>query len=464
MRQRMMWLRVGVLLAMFALALTSLRQKSPTFDEQGFLTRGVAYLRGENRQLRVGHPLGLNAINGFFLSVDDQIALPVNDPSWQGTNFHRPSELFMWEIGNDVERVMFQGRLPTIFIGLLLVAVAGRWAWELTYRELAGVLAMLLLALDPNVLAHTRLATTDLGLAAAALLAGYLLWRFWQRPGWWRAVLAGAAFGLLLNTKFTAGLFVPLLAVVILIAFTDRWRKYRHETDSRRFVWRPLLMLVVCYPVAGFLVLWVSYGFQVGALPEQVPVAQQLAGTTWPASHYLEQLLDIGGRMQKSTPAFLMREYSDSGWWYYFPVAFLLKTPLPLLIMLVWALVRLVLCAMRRLEVNQYLSVVDVAALLVPAAGYFIFALTTDINLGYRHLLPVLPYLAVFTAVMIARVPASTAEKRPRMGWSRVALVVLLAGLALATLRVYPHFLTYFNVLAGGPDGGWRALVDSNID
>lgn len=463
-RQRLIWLRVGILLAMFVLALTSLRDKSPTFDEQGFLTRGVAYLRGENRQLRVGHPLGLNAINSFLLSLDRQVALPTDDPSWQGTNFHRPSELFLWEIGNDVNRVMFQGRLPTIWLGMLMVALAGRWAWELTRREAAGVLALLFLALDPNILAHSRLATTDLGLAAAALLAGYAMWQFWKKPGWQRALLAGGTFGLLLNTKFTAGLFVPLFALVILIAVVDRWWTGRHEERSGFAAWRPLLMLVVCYPAAAFLVLWASYGFQVGTLPDSLPVATQLGGTTWPASHYLEQLLDIGGRMQKSTPAFLLGEYSDSGWWYYFPVTFVLKTPVAALILLAWALTRLILCWLKRLQLTQCLTTVDVAALLVPAAGYFIFALTTDINLGFRHLLPIVPFLSVFTAAMLSGLGALTAKRRPVPRLGRLALLTLVVTLAAATLLTYPHFLAYFNVLAGGPDKGWQALVDSNID
>ena len=99
--------------------------------------------------------------------------------------------------------------------------------------------------------------------------------------------------------------------------------------------------------------------------------------------------------MQKSTPSFLWGQYSDSGWWYYFPVAFVLKTPLPTLILLAWAVVRLIMCAVHRLGSRSCPTMLDAAALLVPAAGYFAFALVTDINLGYRHLLPVLPFLAV---------------------------------------------------------------------
>ena len=91
---------------MFGLALSSMAQKAPTFDEQGFIVRGLAYLRGHT-QIRVGHPLGLNALNAALLAGDEAVNLPVDDPSWGGTSFHRPGELFLWEIGNDKGRGFF---------------------------------------------------------------------------------------------------------------------------------------------------------------------------------------------------------------------------------------------------------------------------------------------------------------------------------------------------------------------
>jgi hypothetical protein len=190
-----LFLATLLLLLMFGLAVHSLAQNSPTFDEQGFITRGLGYLRGENRHMRVGHPLGLNALNASFLVGNDKVRLPTNDPSWQLPKFHRPSELFLWEIGNNVTQVMFLARLPTVFLAMLLAAFTGRWAWEMAGLRAAGFVALLLVALDPNILAHAGLSTTDLGLAAGALLAGYLLWRYFCKPSWGRALL-GSAGGL----------------------------------------------------------------------------------------------------------------------------------------------------------------------------------------------------------------------------------------------------------------------------
>ncbi|WP_420631975.1 phospholipid carrier-dependent glycosyltransferase [Candidatus Leptofilum sp.] len=447
------WLETAVLLLFFALSIVNLTQLGPTFDEQGFITRGLGYLRGENSWMRVGHPLGLNALNASLLVADDAVQLPVDDPSWQLPNFHRPSELFLWEIGNDVTRVMFLARLPTVWLGLLLLALVYLWVQELTGKRWAALLALSLGAFDANLLAHGRLATTDFGLMTFAFLAGFLLWRFGKRPSWARAIWAGIGFGLLQNTKFTAGLFVPLFALVLLVILIRWWRESSPKPAlfSRQ---SPLLvMLLVAYPLAAFLTLWAAYGFQIGTLPDSLPTLPQLSGLTLPLSHHLEQLLDIGGRLQKSTPAFLAGNYSDSGWWFYFPVAFLLKTPLPTLILLLGSGVCLLWLAWRGRLARRWLTL---AALLIPPLGYFGFALTTDINLGYRHLLPILPFLFVFIAIVVAWLPNFGLRR-----WVLLGLVIWLGGTAVA---LHPHHLAFFNIFAGGPDGGWHYLVDSNLD
>ena len=474
---RATWAAALLLWAMFALALTSLRDEAPTFDEQGFLVRGLAYLRGEanggSRAIRVGHPLGLNALNAALLVNDPGVRLPSEALAAGETDFHHPAGLFLWEIGNDVGRTMFLARVPTVWLGLLLAAVVGRWAGQMTAgwglgggaAGTAGLVALGLVALDPNILAHTRLVTTDLGLAAGAALGGYTLWRFLRQPSLSSAFVAGLGLGLLQNTKFTALLFVPLFGLVVTLALWQR----RRALDRRL-----ILLVFVVYPAAALLTLWTANGLQMGPLREPLPLLGTLGGAAVPLSHHLDQLLDIGGRLQVGTPAFLLGRYSDSGWWWYFPVAFVLKTPLPVLLLLLYTGFCIVKDTIRpnlTSPATRHSSLVtrhslDLAALLIPAAGYFAIALTTDINLGYRHLLPVLPFLYVLSGVVVAR----AAGVRVGRGARRKALVgrgaplFLLLWLAAATVWIYPHFLSFFNLIAGGPGNGWRALVDSNID
>lgn len=466
------WVAAVTLLLMFGLALSSLKDDSPTFDEQGFLVRGLAYLRGEDnggkRDIRVGHPLGLNALNASLLVNDPTVRLPSDHPSWQETSFHRPAELFLWEIGNDVGHIMFLARLPTVWLGMLLAAVGCRWSTELSsgwrmrrgrdkpWSILTGLLALVLLAFDPNILAHTRYVTTDLGLAAAAALAGFSLWRFVRVPDWRSALIAGAALGLLLNTKFTSLLFLPLFAVVIAAGFLGLRRE---ETFRRRS--RLLGTALSVYPAAAFLVLWAGHGFQSAPLQATLPVVQQFGGASVPLQNYLDQLLDISHRLEVSTPSFLLGNYSDSGWWYYFPVAFVLKTPLPVLLLLLWSFIRVFYITIRQRNRFKFIWF-DLVALLVPAVGFFGIALTTTINLGYRHLLPILPFLYVLVAVVVVDSIAKSVERWRKLKF-RFAFG-LAAWFIVVSVAIYPHYLAFFNLLAGGPDNGWQALVDSNLD
>ncbi|MEZ4516474.1 MAG: phospholipid carrier-dependent glycosyltransferase [Chloroflexota bacterium] len=472
-----------IFLVVFFLAVTSLVQKSPTFDEQGFIVRGLAYLRppeeGGTRAIHVGHPPGLNAYNALLLTGDETVNLPVDDPSWQGTSFHRPAELFMWEIGNDVAHIMFLARLQTVWLGLLLIALLARWAAEMASggiwlrqnasqrlsRNIAGVLTLLIVAFDPNLMAHMRLATTDFGLTATAALAAYGLWRLVRRPSYGSAALAGVGLGLALNTKFTAVLFLPFFGVVILLGLVFQWRSKSFPPENFRKV---LLQTLLIYPLTAVIVLWAGTGFDVGALPEGLPFLPQLAGWHVPLAGYLEQLLDIGGRLEVETPAFLLGQYRTTGWWTYFPVTFMLKTPLPTLALIGLALTVMAITLWRkRREVNPS-DILDLLVLFLPAAGFFAIALTTEINLGYRHILPVLPFLFVFTGASLGpfvaeNFGASTVNKRAGkvIRWTIGGLVGAVVAISL---WIYPHYLAYFNVLAGGPNGGWRALVDSNID
>lgn len=436
-----LWLQTAALLLLYGLAVHSLIDKSPTFDEQSYIMRGLGCLRGAGCHMRVGHPLGLNALTASLLVFDESVNLPTDDPSWALGDFHRPAELFLWEIGNDVETIMLRARMPTVWLTMLLVAVAGRWLREATCWRLVAICGVLLLALDPNLLANGRLTTTDLGVTAGGLLASYGLWRFVRWPTWANSLFFGVTLGLLANTKYTAGLFVPFFALVLLSGFLMQWRV------SRRVPVRYALTLLMGTPLAAFVTLWAAYGFDISVVPESVPSMRFLAGRTLPLGQFLTQLAEINDRAGRATPAYLLGNYSDTGWWGYFPVAFALKTPLPTLLLLILAVV---VAAVARPATGRLLSV----ATLVPALGFFAFAMTTGVNIGYRHILPVIPLLIVFGVATLGEWP-----------FGRNAILPLLAAwLSLNTLSMAPDFLPFFNRFAGGPHNGWTALVDSNID
>jgi hypothetical protein len=148
-------------------------------------------------------------------------------------------------------------------------------------------------------------------------------------------------------------------------------------------------------------------------------------------------------------PAFLFGRYAYEGWWYYFPLAFLIKTPLGSLLLMAAALLvsRVGMAGERR------------AALFLLGPVVVIFAAMTQskVNLGLRHILPVYPLLFVFASRL--------ATLHFRRSWLGLLLLgVPLVMTALSSLKVAPHQLAYFNELVGGPEEGYRYLSDSNLD
>jgi hypothetical protein len=159
---------------------------------------------------------------------------------------------------------------------------------------------------------------------------------------------------------------------------------------------------------------------------------------------------------------FLLGNYSNTGFHSYFFNAFLLKTPLPALLLIITALVlSLLRCAQRRLVP---------IFLLVPAGLYFLVAVTSHLNLGVRHLLPIYPFLYVLAGGLVLELD------RWRRSARIVALLVMVGVIAVSSRIVFfpahglkwqtvaPHYLAYFNELAGGPANGFKELADSNLD
>jgi len=450
---RSRFLVVGLLLLTFTLALTSAVQKSPTMDEQNHIARGAAYLGTGDPRLSVEHPPLVNVLSALPAHLLLDLHLPL-DEWWEFGEWYIFADNFLWRANSHPDRIVFLARLPVIGLGLVLVSLVFRWARS-RWGPRGGLVAAAFCALDPNVLAHTRLSTTDVGGTCFVFLAAYGLWRAVRRPSWPRVLGSGLAFGLALSAKLSNLLFGPIFALVVLAdALAGGYGNPPHDggRDRLRRVVRNLALWALTV-LLGLLVVWATYGFQVGPFPPG-------GGIKWgagdgsqtplvPASPYLKGVLAILDFSAGGRPAYLLGQY-DHGWWYYFPVAFVVKTPLATLVALLLATGKGLRCFHR-----------DDLWLLIPPVVYFLASMTSNLNIGYRHLLPVLPFLAVYIARLAPR-PHPHTTTPPYSPLILPALLVL--WLTIATVCIYPHFLAFFNPIGGGPEDGWRILVDSNID
>ena len=462
------WSLVILLLAFFAQAVTSMPLKAPTFDEEFHIARAYAYVHTGDLRMQQNHPPLVSLLAGVPLLLMPELTPPEEIPHWDDAFlFHFADNLF-WRLGHDVDKMLFLARFPIVLLGTLLGAFVYRWARD-AYGRAAGLLAAGLYAFAPNLLAHTRLVTTDLAVTACSFIALYAFWRYLRQPTGWRMGLAGVALGLALTAKLSALLLIPVTGLLALL-------ESRHYADCRLQIadcrkrvatrgklavghlslvighWSLVIghwaLVILC---AGVIV-WASYRFEVRAWP----------GTTLPlpATTYLLNVRTLIGHADRGHGAFLMGRVSIHGWWYYFPVAFLLKTPLPTLLLLGVAAWDTVRRARWREE----------APLLVFPVAYFGFALASSLNIGFRYILPIVPFIITYAAKVAGLTglrPRPGRRLRPgrRPAWlRRYALPVLMVLYASASLRLHPHYLAYFNLLAGGPEGGYRYLVDSNLD
>jgi len=462
-------LRIAIIVLLLALAgqaLWAVFTNSSTFDEANHITRGYAIWRTGDYRLSIAHPPVINLLNGAPLLFTHELPLPLDGDSWRTHEIWDFAHRFFWESGGDGQAMTMLGRLPIVLLTLLLALLVYLWAAKL-YGKRAGLLALSLCAFEPNILAHGSLATTDLGVTLFSFLAVYLLWRFLKAPSAWRLIAVGVVFGAAQSSKFSALLLVPIFMVLVIVAL---WPSRTSDEAAPKLRMRRGLLWLLPIFIIGFAVIWVGYGLQATpALQHQAKhrllekliyntrsrdrVAGVLEHTPLPARQYFAGLANAFGHQVSGHAAYLLGHSSRRGWWYYFIIAFLVKTPLPLLILLGWAIVG----ARRGWRRDEWFLVVPVVLILLST-----FRL--QINIGLRHILPMYPFLFVFAARVLRERSASEPSAVRWPALKAAALAALMLWFVGRTIWIGPNYLAYFNELAGGPAGGRRWLVDSNLD
>lgn len=426
MEQHARWIMIALLLLFFGRLLDAAARQSVTFDEVLHVLQGALYWQDETLYAVVRNPPLVNALIGLPVAALGRPALPPDLVRYANQDWLEISKTFMWDLNTNGLLLNWLGRLPIIGLALLLAALASRWAGQLFGTKRAALLALFLVTFDPNILAHGALATTDLGTTFFFLLAGYALWRYWTAVDTKHKtavplLLAGAAVGLALAAKFSG------IVVVIALLLMSGWRFF--TVRPRRQTIAQLLGHMGLLLGTAVIVFLLVYRFQT---------------TTLKLDFALQQAHQLGGHS-----AYLLGELSQEGWWYYLPVVFLVKTPLPVLFLSL-----LTLTGIWRARDFGW-------AILWPlllAAGVFGAGLASSASIGYRYLLPALPLLYV----SMGRLEKSKMKaQRPWLSWLTPAA---LATLGVVSLALHPHYLAYFNIIAGGPQNGWRVAVDSNID
>lgn len=465
------WLLVLLACAWFWVsAWTAAKDLPAVADEIAHVTGGESYWRWG-----VNH---LQAENGYIAMHWATLPLRFSPPVFPAVPADLPQTSSMivignslfYESGNDAAVMLARGRAMMALIGAGLVGLVWWWSRRL-WGPAGGLLSAGLAAFCPTLLANGPLVMSDVTHAFFLLLTVGLWWHLLRELSPVRLLLCGLALGALLLSKISGILAGPILATLGLVRWLDpaplTQRGAAPATGSQKLALIGGAGCAVALVAAG--VLWAAFGFQFSmyanpAAPRPLPdftwetfaqdpgVMPQVVGLlldlkllpeAW-LNGLAHTLHDFAGR-----PAFLNGHTYLGGSPGYFPYAWLVKTPLGLL-----GLLGLGLAAAAGRARPGWRATAPLLVLLVVYGG---FALTSSINIGHRHLMPVYAVTLVLAGGAATWWPRGPA-------WLRGIIALLCAWFALESLWVRPRYLSYFNALAGGPANGYRHLVDSNVD
>lgn len=370
-----------------------------------------------------------------------------------------------WREGNallhrhdEYQRNLTLARLGVLPFFVLGAAVVFLWARHL-FGGTAAILAVLVFTTLPPVLGHAGLATTEMAAAATVTGALYVFAR-WLRsptPGWSVGLGISAAAAVL--SKLSALLFLPAGCLALYLCHRASGGGGAGLTRAARMRAARLAYL----PMLGLI--WAGYRFSVGPLvtPMDVPLEQRpgahlpveraahrvAEAAIYPAPEFFQGLSMLYRKNAAGQKAYLLGEVRSTGWWYFFPVALAVKTPLAM-----WCLLLAAVAALARNRQGRW----ERAGPLLAAAFLLVVCLPTRLNIGIRHVLPIYPLLAIAAGAGAAALWTST-----RRRWLGPAVASGLIGWQLvSSLGAHPDYVAYFNELAN--DHPERVLVDSDLD
>jgi hypothetical protein len=341
-----------------------------------------------------------------------------------------------------------------VIIGIVLGWFVFRWASEL-YSWKAGILALTLYVFDPNIIAHTTIVHTDIPITAGIFIFMYYFWKYMQNTLQWKQIIVlGVLAGICFAVKFTGIYVIGFIAILLLVhLFFDVFYKEKkqcsiHEfyvyfstnPERKQYVHALLKKIGIIFLIA-VLVLATTYGFV-------------------HFNYYFEGLYSVTEHSASlELPGYLLGKHVTQGQWYYFPIAFLVKTPVPtiLLVVIVFSLAYY----FKKTDIDFWRNALF---LFVPAILYFFAFIPSKYNIGHRHILPIYPFLFVLVGSLFTYESLLTEKYKQYKLYIIAGLLLLVLWIISTSVIAYPYYLSYFNDAVGGSEQGHKYLLDSNVD
>jgi hypothetical protein len=479
----------GCLLLYILMAVSATTQKSTTFDECRHLTFGYLYWTQPSSHLSSEAGIFAQAWAALPLLFDHLQAPQETGASWSNIGgAWGKAYRFFYSVGNDPSVMLFQARTMISLLGAILGALIFFWAREL-FGTGGGFVSLVLFIFCPNMLAHGALATADMASALGFFASTFCFWKLTHTVSWQNLFFSVLALCCLVLAKMSAVLILPVFFLILAVRFFSirpiEFRLFTKKIVAHRLARAGIWSLLLGLHLLGVVgVLWLSCNFQYVSRNQETARLQILSLPNflfWSGAGmkaYLLQNIHQAGllppayleglsfTLQSSDfrRAFLCGQYSLEGWWWFFPFAFLIKTPIASLLLFLLSSIALALwrwfprhwIAPKSADA-RCIKLYDLSPLFILGGVYGPACLVSHLNIGLRHMLPIYPVLFVLAGAnafwLLAQKPIF-----------KITLAVLFVGTMAESLSVWPNYLAFFNQFVGGPRNGYQYLVDSSLD
>jgi hypothetical protein len=478
----------SLLLVYILMAVSASTQKSTTFDEGLHLTTGYFYWTQPAHHLSPESGIFAQAWAALPLLADHLRVPQASEETLSNRGSLGEGFRLLYSLGNDPSTILFQGRTMISLLGATLGALIFFWSKKL-FGAGGGSISLLLFVFCPNMLAHGALATADMAAALGFFAATFSFWQLSHTVSWANLFFSVLALCGLVLAKMSAILILPIFCLILAVRFFSRrpveWQLLTNKIVGDRFaragIWS---FLAVLHLVSVVGILWLAYDFQYHSWNQETARLQILSApdfSFWSSTGMKTYLLENIHQNRLLPPtyleglsftlqsadlrrAFLCGRYSVEGWWWFFPFAFLIKTPIGSLFLFFFSLVAL---SLWRWFPHRWITprsadprcptLYDLSPLLILGGVYGFVCLTSHLNIGLRHMLSIYPAFFVLAGANVFWLLA-------KKSFFRIALIALLGGTMSESLFAWPNYLAFFNHLVGGSRNGYRYLVDSSLD
>ncbi len=461
---------VIILLSIFAvLTISSMRQNSATCDEIAHhIPVGYVLLNKWDFKMDTSQPPLPRYIVALPLKLFMNINMPDDRALWRVQDRSIFGRDFFYKYNRDQIKMVFFARMAVVFIGMLCGLLLFIWAKSL-WGERAALFSLFFYALSPNILAHAGLATTDMVATFFILLSCYSFWLFLKNASITNIIFAAVCLGLAELSKYTAILLYPIF-LLSLRGVPPKTLDLAERRAGRRS--NPTISKFLSVIFLSLIVVWAAYGFEFQPLlkdsmrlDEKLQIAHNIAKKVYPhispaaidrlddfllkvpvplGSHILG-IMGVFRHGYEGHSTYFLGRWSSHGDPLYFLVAFLIKTPIPLIIFL---LIGIFIFLKQRSQMGERF-------IFIVAAVFFVASSLSGLKLGLRHILPLYPF-----CFMICGGAVVLLKKK----YVNILLYSLMAWYAFISVKTWPHYLGYFNEAIGGPANGYKYLRDSNVD